>query len=47
MTPIINYILENDLILEIRFGFVIFWLLVSPFLRFYREFWTEHYRNIP
>ncbi|CAD8158165.1 unnamed protein product [Paramecium octaurelia] len=47
MTPIFNQIVDDHLALEIRFVFIVFWILISPFLRFYREAWSEHHRGQP
>jgi fucose permease len=47
MTPIFEYIVDEDTALAIRFYLCGLWIVVSPFLRFYRELWTEHHRLKP
>lgn len=45
LTPIIGMMASPDGVNTIRFYFVVFNLIVSPFMRFYREFWTQKHQK--
>ncbi|KAM3130139.1 hypothetical protein pb186bvf_017742 [Paramecium bursaria] len=42
LTPILGYAIDNPI--NIQFWLVLLWLIVSPYLRFYREKWQEYYQ---
>ena len=43
LTPLLNKVIPNsELALKVRFYFVSFLLISSPFMRFYREFYSSN-----
>lgn len=45
LTPLLGMVASPATVNHVRFAFVLVSLLVSPFMRFYREYHTEKHRK--
>ena len=47
LTPVLNKVVDGGMALKVRFYFVAFLLISSPFMRYYREYYSgSEYRRV-